>query len=765
MSKLPDKFLQAWKRNDKILHLSLIGLVALVVWGITCGLWSLGGPDETRYTLIAKELIDNGNVFLLTVNGEPYDQKPPLIFWLFAIGLKISGGEINGFGPRIMAVIFAGAALCCTYLCGRKLLNPKAAFHSAFILATFPLFMNHAAKARLDMIFASFITIAITAVITRNPDKHVSWLRALVIWGGLAGAFFVKGPLALLIVLLFIVLYAVSNGKNWWLTICQLRFFWGLIFVFALIAIWLAIEVHLVGPSFVTNQIGGETVDRAIQGDHKNPVWFYFAHIFEIIGVWVFVLLLALFLLIRRKVTRIPQLKIWLFWFLPGFIMLCLASGKRIAYILPLLPPLALFIGFYAAEFSQNASWGKLVKFLNLVVKILCIAAGAGMCLAAIFLYFKLELAWTNGFYISRMSLVWAFIIGLLFIGAGLWRLKLRPKFGVFCGMVIFMTLLTNFFVNTVIYPSRDVHNTSRYFSQNLTAIYPELLHTPLGVITTSSDGAPVYNVGIPRFHAYGLYKTTPVTFNRNMFAGNTESLPEFILIRGRDMQHFETSPAQAGYYPVFWDKIEDKYDMVLLRRQPAEGTNEYLIADSPLLLAAAPDKNNGVSILPTGFLLFDGIMHQYRSAYEASGNGGAIGTYAINHDLGRIYSLNMQKGFAGNAYAVNWFMENGRNFTARYNLLVLADLPLNFQTALPYNSAFNQALLKKIMQETNINATFFSGEGFGEARVKGWDGVIKPEPAEHEIVGLWLDFAASPVLLHAVYDDDTTADYLLEEK
>lgn len=772
MFKLPDKFLQAWKSNNKILHLSLISLAALVVWGVTCGLWGLSGADEPRYTLIAKELIDNGNVFLLTLNGEPYDQKPPLIFWLFAIALKIGGGEINSFAPRMVAVIFALAALCCTYMCGRKLLNAKAGFYSAFILAAFPLFLNHATKARLDMVFTSFITISITAIATRDTSKHVSWLRALAIWGGLAGAFFVKGPLALVIVLLFILLYAVSEGKNWWRVLCQLRFFWGLIFVFALIAIWLAIEVHLVGPSFVTNQIGGETMDRVIQGDHQNPLWFYFLHIFEIIGVWVFVLILAVFMLIKRKVARIPHMKIWGFWFLPGFIMLCLASGKRIAYILPLLPPLALFIGFYVSELTQKASLDKIVRALSFIVKLLCFALGAIMCLAGIFIYLRLDLAWTNGFYISRMSLICTFIIGLILIGAGLWQLKLKPQLGLVCGMVIFITLLANFFVNAVIYPSRDVYDTSRYFSQNLTQIYPELLHTPLGVISGSNDGSPVYYARNPRFHVYGQYKLTPVTFNRNMFADSPEILPDFILIRGRDMQHLETAPAQAGFYPAFWDIIEDKYDMVLLHRQPAHDKDgaKYIAADSPMLLASEEnaglyisESNSNESILPAGFLLFESAMRRYQSAYKASSIA-AIDIYTINHDLARIYNFNMQKGFAANPYAVNWLMQNSQDFAAQYNLLVLMNLPQNFKSSLPYGRTFNKALLNKIVKKSNSQAVFVTGEGFDTAQVKGWDGVIEPEPAGHEIVALWLDFAQLPASLRALYDDNTTASYPLGE-
>lgn len=770
MSNLSKKFLQAWNLNSKILHLGLIAGAALVVWGATCGLWSLSGADEARYTLIAKELLDNGNVFLLTVNGAPYDQKPPLVFWLFAVALKACGGETISFAPRIVAVIFALITLCCTYLCGRKLLNARAGLYSAFILATFPIFMNQAVKARLDMIFTAFIAIAITAIITREPDKPVSWLRAFGIWAGLTGAFLAKGPLALLIVLVFIILYAASNGKNWWRVMCQLRFGYGLIFVLAVIAIWLAIEIHLVGLSFVTNQIGGETVERVMQGDHKNPVWYYFAHIFETIGIWLFVLLTTIYMLIRRKLNRMPQLKIWLFWFLPGFILLTLASGKRVTYLLPLLPPLALFIGFYVDQLAQGTSLGKIVKILHLTVKILSLAIGSAICLASTFFFFNLALAWTNGFYLSRLSLLCAFISSLLFIGAGLWRLKPSPKFGWLCGMVIFMALLANFFINSVIYPARDVHNTSRYFSQNLTRIYPELLHAPLGVITGSSDGSAVYNTGIPRFHVYGQYKITPVTYSQNMFANQTESLPDFILIRGRDLHMMEMPVEDIGFYPAFWDTIEGRYEMVLLRRAPENdtGTLQYKTSPPPLLLAADENLNVGIaeinhgeSMLGPGLLLLEGVPRPYRSTAKTA-QLGAMDIYAVYQDFVRIYNLDMRQGFAGNPYGVNWLMKNGRDFEARYRLLVLAGMPLDVKTGPPYDQFFNLALLEKIIRKNYIEAVFFTGEDFDVAKLADWLGMAEPEAVSRKITGLWLDFASHPAAFEAVLDDATTARYPL---
>lgn len=697
--KFLDKLHTAWKSDSTVLHIGLLVLIA-VIWGATCGLWGMSGGDEPRYTLIAKELIENGNVFLLTLNGEPYDQKPPLIFWLFAISMKLCGGEVSSFAPRVVSAVFSLIMLGATYMCGRKVVSPKAGIYAAFILATCPVFINHVPRAKLDMVFAAFVTLAVAAIITRKDDNaYIGWLRALTLWGGLAGAFFIKGPLALLIVLVFIGLYAAFNGKGFWKSILRLRFFWGLAFVFVLIGLWLGIEVYLVGPEFVTNQIDGETVNRVTQGAHENPIWFYFAHIFEILGVWVIGLLMAFYMMFKRKIARIPQLKLWLFWFLPGFIVLCLASGKRIAYPLPLLPPLAIFIGYYLYEMSLNDVAGKLFKILSLILNKFCLVLGVVMCILSIAVYIKIGWAWEHAFYIARWSLVLACAAGVVLMLAGLWQGKARQGLGTFCGTLIFVMLLTNFLVNVAIYPSMDVHNTSRFFSQNLPLMYPELLHKPLGVTTYSDDGTSIRDVGSHRFHVYGKYKITPLVYNRDMFAEPNPDLPDYILMDDRAFGQLATPPEQGGFSLVFWDIIENKYKLRLLCRNTAP-----LGAED----AAKTDMEQLLQTLQPGLALTGEVLQPYESPNHER-EPAQLRVTALSHGSARMYAINMRKGFAGNAYAVNWLMQSAEVFPTERALLALTNLP---DRSLPYGRAFNALIFRNITEKNQVSTVFFTGPG-----------------------------------------------------
>ncbi|WP_417361704.1 ArnT family glycosyltransferase [Gallaecimonas pentaromativorans] len=49
--------------------------------------------DETRYLSVAWEMHQSSNWLVPHINGEPYPQKPPLMFWLLNIGWLLGIGS------------------------------------------------------------------------------------------------------------------------------------------------------------------------------------------------------------------------------------------------------------------------------------------------------------------------------------------------------------------------------------------------------------------------------------------------------------------------------------------------------------------------------------------------------------------------------------------------------------------------------------------------------------------------------------------------
>ena len=90
--------------------LALAIVYAAVVLFAGYGSLGLTEPDEGRYSEVAREMMErltqDGTAWLYpTLDGEPYYNKPPLVFWLTVAGLKLFG--INEWGARMPCVLAA----------------------------------------------------------------------------------------------------------------------------------------------------------------------------------------------------------------------------------------------------------------------------------------------------------------------------------------------------------------------------------------------------------------------------------------------------------------------------------------------------------------------------------------------------------------------------------------------------------------------------------------------------------------------------------
>ena len=74
--------------------------------------------DETRYVSVAWEMWLHGDFLVPQLNGLPYSQKPPLLFWLFQSGWWLFG--INDWWPRLVPELVTLANLFLTLALARR---------------------------------------------------------------------------------------------------------------------------------------------------------------------------------------------------------------------------------------------------------------------------------------------------------------------------------------------------------------------------------------------------------------------------------------------------------------------------------------------------------------------------------------------------------------------------------------------------------------------------------------------------------------------
>ena len=74
----------------------MIGILAVLCYAMF--FYSLGGigfigPDEPRYAAIGREMLMSGDYITPRLNGVPWFEKPPLMYWGAALGALSNAGH------------------------------------------------------------------------------------------------------------------------------------------------------------------------------------------------------------------------------------------------------------------------------------------------------------------------------------------------------------------------------------------------------------------------------------------------------------------------------------------------------------------------------------------------------------------------------------------------------------------------------------------------------------------------------------------------
>src|SRR5712691_5030373 len=118
--------------------------------------------NEGMYAEVGREILVTGDWLTPRVNGEVYLNKPPLLFWLTALVLKVAG--LNELPRLISGLATLGTMLLLYDLAGR--LWPRRAGAGIWSAAV-------------------FLTCALTPIEARilRPDSLLMFLICLTLWG------------------------------------------------------------------------------------------------------------------------------------------------------------------------------------------------------------------------------------------------------------------------------------------------------------------------------------------------------------------------------------------------------------------------------------------------------------------------------------------------------------------------------------------------------------------------------------------------------
>ncbi len=179
--------------------------------------------DEAKNAEAAREMFANGNWIVPTFNDELRTDKPPLHYWFMMISYKLFG--VSAFAARFFSAFFGVLTLISTYHFAKKFINRRIAATTTFVLCSAIFCMQEFHLAVPDPYLIFFVSFALfTFYDYYKNQKKSSWLLFYI---SLGLGFLAKGPVAIALPGLIVVIFLLMKKDLSWKTIISINPFLG----------------------------------------------------------------------------------------------------------------------------------------------------------------------------------------------------------------------------------------------------------------------------------------------------------------------------------------------------------------------------------------------------------------------------------------------------------------------------------------------------------------------------------------------------------
>ena len=379
--------------------LIVAGTAALLLIGL--GNRDLWDPDEPRYAQVAREMVEDGDWFVMHINGKIYPDKPPLYFWAQGLLSKITGG-VDEFTARFPAAISGIAVVAITMILAARMFGKSAALLAGLILGTSYTIVMQSRYVHMDMPLTlatlGMFFIMYKAAFGKSPASPKLWIPFFIL--GAVGVL-VKGPVGLLVPLsagfAFLVFRRVGRIERPKVWAAQLAMSAALgmivggvmgmvvclapavVLVFAtggpgralnrwlgfgaitfavILAAWLVPACVSGGAEFTGEILVEQNLTRYTEAfSHERPFYYFFYYLPLLFIPWIAFLPQAVAAIFRKGQLDgdEAQKRLFLFaWVVATFVFFSISSSKRALYLLPALPGLAILTARYLEGFLSR---------------------------------------------------------------------------------------------------------------------------------------------------------------------------------------------------------------------------------------------------------------------------------------------------------------------------------------------------------------------------------------------------------------------------
>ncbi len=346
-----------------------IAVLGLLAYAPFLSRTDLLNPDEPRYALVAREMLESGNWLVPTLRGKTYGQKPPVFFWSIAALGALRGG-VDETAARLPSVISAIVTLLAVFMAARRMVpdperGVRVGLMAAAVLGTTTRFLVLASRANIDGMLTMWTTLAFWAFLAGYPlhggPARPRWMALGFALAGLS--VITKGTGGLLFLLGIVAFLVLARERAGWRTVPWVR---GIAVLLAVAAAW-ALPALIAGGAedrhtLLYQQMGTRVVDP---WTHARPWYFYSQTLPQNFLPWTLFVPVAAWalgaaLLGKEEASAGERRGLWfcLAVFGSAFLFFSSAPSKRDYYLLPALPWLSAAVAWGMEREMAKATLG-----------------------------------------------------------------------------------------------------------------------------------------------------------------------------------------------------------------------------------------------------------------------------------------------------------------------------------------------------------------------------------------------------------------------
>lgn len=337
-----------FKEKHLTILLFITGIILLLsnIWGN-----SIYILDEAKNSVCAREMLERRDIIVPTFNYELRTDKPPLHYFFMMISYSIFG--VNEFSARFFSVIAGIGTLMITFYYTRRFIGFWTAFWSTLTLISSLHFILEFHLAVPDPYLIFFISLTLFSFYDYYQNNKFSQL--LIFYISLALGVLTKGPVALALPGLIIIIFLLFNQDFKWKTIWKFNSLAGLL-LFSIIAlpwyIFVGIETN---GEWIDGFFFKHNINRFTETMEGHGGLFFVPFLYVLIGMLpfsVFIIQAVKMIWQQRKVNVFGLFCLIVVLVIITFFSI--SSTKLPNYTIPAYPFLAVIFGVFLSDSKEK---------------------------------------------------------------------------------------------------------------------------------------------------------------------------------------------------------------------------------------------------------------------------------------------------------------------------------------------------------------------------------------------------------------------------